>query len=159
MLSHPPHSPHFVVQTLSLGRCSSPARVTQQTEAEAGVEVWSHYAILAPTTCPLMCTCLYSSLPMNTYTPVLARVFITHRSHVTSMHPNTATNALCGHSPRHTGVWVYLAHAHTHSYTHGNQIVYIICSTTNFGKFLKRQEYQSTYLPPKTPVCRSRNNS
>ena len=31
--------------------------------------------------------------------------------------------------------------------------------TTNCGKFLERWEYQTTYLPPEKPVCRSRNNS
>ena len=29
----------------------------------------------------------------------------------------------------------------------------------NCGKFLKRWEYQTTYLLPEKPVCRSRNNS
>ena len=31
--------------------------------------------------------------------------------------------------------------------------------TTNCGKFLKRWEYQTTYLPPEKPVYRTRNNS
>ena len=31
--------------------------------------------------------------------------------------------------------------------------------TTNCGKFFKRWEYRSLYLPPQKPVCRSRNNS
>ena len=31
--------------------------------------------------------------------------------------------------------------------------------TTNCGKFLKRWEYQTPYLPPEKPVCRSRINS
>ena len=31
--------------------------------------------------------------------------------------------------------------------------------TTNCGKFFKRWEYQTTYLPPVKPVCRSRINS
>ena len=29
----------------------------------------------------------------------------------------------------------------------------------NCGKFFKRWEYQTTYLPPEKPVCRSRSNS
>ena len=32
-------------------------------------------------------------------------------------------------------------------------------STTNCGKFLKRWQHQSTYLPPEKTVCRSRSNS
>ena len=31
--------------------------------------------------------------------------------------------------------------------------------TTDCGKFLKRWEYQNTYLPPEKSVCRSGNNS
>ena len=31
--------------------------------------------------------------------------------------------------------------------------------TTNCGKFLKRWEYQTPYLPPEKPVCRSGSNS
>ena len=31
--------------------------------------------------------------------------------------------------------------------------------TTNCGKFLKRWEYQATYLPSEKAVCRSRSNS
>ena len=30
--------------------------------------------------------------------------------------------------------------------------------TASCGKFLKRWEYQTTYLPPEKPVCRSRRN-
>ena len=30
--------------------------------------------------------------------------------------------------------------------------------TTNCGKFLKRWEYQTPYLPPEEPVCRSKSN-
>ena len=30
---------------------------------------------------------------------------------------------------------------------------------TNCGKFFKRWEYQTTYLPPEKSVCRSRSNS
>jgi len=30
---------------------------------------------------------------------------------------------------------------------------------TNCGKFLKRREYQTPYLPPEKPVCRTRSNS
>ena len=66
---------------------SSASKVAPQTEAEAGLEVRSHCAALAPTTWPLECACLYSSPPTDTYTPVRARVFITHRSHITSRHP------------------------------------------------------------------------
>ena len=29
----------------------------------------------------------------------------------------------------------------------------------NCGKFLKRREYQTNYLPPEKPVCMSRSNS
>ena len=29
---------------------------------------------------------------------------------------------------------------------------------TNYGKFLKRWEYQTTYLSTEKPVCRSRSN-
>ena len=31
--------------------------------------------------------------------------------------------------------------------------------TTNFGKYFKRWEHQTTYLPPEKSVCRSRSNS
>ena len=31
--------------------------------------------------------------------------------------------------------------------------------TTNCEKFLKRWEYQTTYLPPEKPICRSGSNS
>ena len=31
--------------------------------------------------------------------------------------------------------------------------------TKNCGKLLKRWEYQTTYLPPETPVCKPRNDS
>ena len=31
--------------------------------------------------------------------------------------------------------------------------------TTNCGKFFKRQEYQTTYVSPEKPVCRSGSNS
>ena len=31
--------------------------------------------------------------------------------------------------------------------------------TTNCGKFCKRWEYQTTYLPPEKSVCRSGSNS
>ena len=31
--------------------------------------------------------------------------------------------------------------------------------TINYWKFLNRWEYQTTYLPPEKPVCRSRSNS
>ena len=34
-----------------------------------------------------------------------------------------------------------------------------VWSTANCGKFLERWEYQTTYLPPEKPVCRSRSNS
>ena len=30
---------------------------------------------------------------------------------------------------------------------------------SNYGKFFKRWEYQTTYLPPAKPICRSKNNS
>ena len=30
--------------------------------------------------------------------------------------------------------------------------------TANCGKFLKRWEYQTPYLPPEEPVCRSKSN-
>ena len=33
-----------------------------------------------------------------------------------------------------------------------------VCITTNCGKFTKRWEYQTTYLAPEKPVCRSRRN-
>ena len=35
----------------------------------------------------------------------------------------------------------------------------IVKITTNCGKFLKRREYQSTYLHPEKPVFRSRNDN
>ena len=34
-----------------------------------------------------------------------------------------------------------------------------ICITANCGKFLKRLDYQTTFLPPEKCVCRSRSNS
>ena len=30
---------------------------------------------------------------------------------------------------------------------------------SNYGKFFKRWEYQTTYLPPAKPICKSKNNS
>ena len=35
----------------------------------------------------------------------------------------------------------------------------IVWTTTNYGKFLKRWEYQTTWLLPLKSVCRSRSNS
>ena len=34
-----------------------------------------------------------------------------------------------------------------------------VCITTNCGKFFKRWEYQTTYLPPEKSVYRSASNS
>ena len=34
-----------------------------------------------------------------------------------------------------------------------------LCRSQQTGKFFKRWEYQTTYLPPEKPVCRSRSNS
>ena len=38
-------------------------------------------------------------------------------------------------------------------------IDYTVWITTNCGKFFKRWEYQTTYLPPVKPICTSRSNS
>ena len=96
----------------------------QRQERRSGL---SYFAVLARTTLPLTCACLYTSPSTDTCTPAYACVFITPRSHTTSVHPNMATSVLCGHSPRHcrhTDAWVYL---HTHTVTHMCVRAWITC--------------------------------